>query len=58
MEQEIKSCPFCGREAKVKLMDNGCDYYWVECQECGCSMRGDHDSNKAVEDWNDRPPII
>ena len=42
MQEEMKSCPFCGGES-VELKHNSAKYgwfYYVECVSCGGRTRG------------------
>lgn len=61
----LKSCPFCGRSAKIAagISDtNGETFYFVRCKSCGARGRSYTDSqtrNKsgtaaAIEAWNRR----
>lgn len=64
----IKSCPFCGEEAVVRVrgLENLCHY--VVCEWCGChGPIGPTDLNKAslnkteieaVKNWNNRASIV
>ena len=55
---ELKPCPFCGGEATfggsehVKPYDK--PYWYVVCFNCGASVYGNEDKEKAVEAWNRR----
>lgn len=55
MIEEIKPCPFCGKDAE--LTENE-DYYWyVECTECcarGEWFYGYKEKDKAIKAWNRR----
>lgn len=54
MSKELKSCPFCGKEAAIiieyYLPDIGCCI--VNCTNCNASSA---DKDKAIINWNDRP---
>ena len=69
MNEELKSCPFCGGDAIVVLKDaavksnNAMDLY-VECESCLATTWGDFIDylegeivgkiNQAIEAWNKR----
>lgn len=63
MDKELKPCPFCGGEAKLRqyrekfLLDNKPrDCYMVLCKEkdCGCGTSYEKTSEKAIAAWNRR----
>ncbi len=67
---ELRSCPFCGGEAKLEgVGDDGLSYHvaesWVECDECEAQAvaflndKYDEESSeacreKAIAAWNKR----
>lgn len=69
MSEELKPCPFCGGEAKIKAANKNYGFtIWCQC-ECGartvgyCPYTDNEDSslesiesckNSAVEVWNRR----
>ena len=54
----LEPCPFCGGEAIIQDLDNGCDVF-VHCKIGGCCQLQDvFDSDeKAIKAWNQRSPI-
>ena len=68
--KELKKCPFCGEEAKIKGRVKGGDYaIWCECKGCGAKTASywpsieseDHSleniemcKKRVVEKWNCR----
>ena len=55
MENELKPCPFCGREAFVlKMNDNGFVTFSVVCEACHASTNGKVKERFAIEAWNCR----
>lgn len=57
---ELKPCPFCGGEAKVKRYSNGYNFWClVKCDDCGVEQdsirNGYYGEKQAVEAWNRRP---
>ena len=51
----LKTCPFCGGEAKI--MDLGYPH-WVYCENCGAKVHGGtHDEKDSVEAWNRQSPL-
>lgn len=50
-EINLKSCPFCGGEAKIVK-----SYYtiWVKCICCGAKSRCEENEEKVAEVWNRR----
>ena len=69
MSEELKPCPFCGEEAKIRAVNKSYGFtIWCQC-ECGARTQGycpntDHEvttmsnieqcKNKAMEAWNRR----
>jgi len=58
---EIKECPFCGGEAKLKFDDEPCYHgsagaYYVQCKKCKASIENWSFKNKesAIAAWNGR----
>lgn len=58
MEDKLKSCPFCGGEARmVQEYDAmiGKTFYFVECADCtGTIFNGEINEKEAIEKWNRR----
>ena len=54
-EKELKPCPFCGGEAKLKNSPyiEGYDY-WVECEDCFVSTATYGVGAHAMVMWNTR----
>ncbi len=50
----LKPCPFCGREAELRL-----PYGIIECTNgaCGCKTPRKLDAEKALKIWNRRRKI-
>jgi restriction alleviation protein, lar family len=63
MKNELKPCPFCGREAYLDVFEyRGSVYEAVFCDECGIKGKGYpyeacDDKKLAIEAWNNRKPI-
>ena len=54
-EQKLKPCPFCGGEAKLKIIPKYYgDIYWVKCEECNAETPSDFEKDEAIEAWNRR----
>lgn len=57
MDDELKSCPFCGGEASLysRGTRNGMGYMiYAKCEVCGCSGRAFFTYDDPDEtDWND-----
>lgn len=67
---ELKPCPFCGGEAKIKATQEGKDLkIWCQCQKCHARTTGYYANTEwenntmqnimqsktnAVEEWNKR----
>lgn len=52
---ELKRCPFCGGEAKLKPFKSGLfskPVYYVVCRCCGCQTAVQLEEADAVEAWN------
>jgi hypothetical protein len=51
---ELKSCPFCGSDAKID--NNGNGSYWGKCEndECLCQLGCEDNYEDAVAAWNTR----
>lgn len=55
-ENELKPCPFCGREdihAKIVKYE-GCDVDIVFCMNCGAQVWA-FNNDAAMKKWNRRP---
>lgn len=58
-EIELKSCPFCGGEARLQRKGDG---YYVICKRCGCRtpynqyqfISREKLREEAIEAWNRR----
>lgn len=48
---ELKRCAFCGGEATL------CNYYFVQCEECGVSTLTFITKEEAIKAWNTRKPM-
>ena len=55
---QLKSCPFCGNEVRLEGGDHvgrdGRPYWYVLCPNCGGSVWGSEDKERAIEAWNRR----
>lgn len=59
MPNNMKPCPFCGGEGKIKeavVPTSGGGYVrgWVGCPGCGVYIQWNHDPAGAVKKWNRR----
>ena len=57
METNLKPCPFCGGEARIKARYyRAIDYYSYSgvCAECNASMDPKDTEAEAIEAWNTR----
>ena len=63
---ELKPCPFCGGEAKVRTWKDSCELFAVvKCTGCGAESNLADDGTKTKEEniadaiaaWNHRPDI-
>lgn len=61
-EIELKPCPFCGKQAKIKVNASTMNAS-VVCEECCVAMKKNYKGNKRIEkvlielmadDWNRR----
>lgn len=57
--RELKSCPFCGKEASVYReweyrITGGDEMYYCRCDYCGARTTLQYSVDKAVEVWNRR----
>ena len=62
MDMKLKSCPFCGGDARL-FVNNGVE---VQCTKCGihtetlidmqsrCGNKGSHAIERVIEKWNSR----
>ena len=57
MTEEVKRCPFCGREARVERINLGKQgLFRVICPECLTATTHLREEEKnAVAEWNSRP---
>lgn len=57
-DHEIKSCPFCGSQAKLQidecLYSVGPTYYFVACIECWSRTHKRSDLSETLAYWNER----
>jgi Lar family restriction alleviation protein len=55
---ELKSCPFCGREARVVVGEGLFLQAWVRvrCDWCGIQTPGKREIEAAITAWNTRAP--
>ena len=57
---ELKPCPFCGGDAKLKefcmriRMFKQKKYYYAECSLCGVRTSAKSDAEESIEAWNRR----
>ena len=56
---ELKPCPFCGGEAKMRRFASGRIFnritvYFAECCVCRCKTSVELDTKTAEEAWNRR----
>ena len=56
---ELKSCPFCGGEAKYMNITEGIFISrFVTCAKCGIETKRNYfRRNEAIEAWNTRKPM-
>lgn len=54
--EKRKLCPFCGSEARIKMLikENGKEKYFCECWLCSCRTQDFNTKEKAIEAWNRR----
>lgn len=53
-KDELKECPFCGREVEVKKgITFAGSYYYIQCK-CGVMLEGMMSLSEAKEAWNRR----
>lgn len=52
---KLKSCPFCGKEVKIKVTHD--DHYVIECDNCNSSTSFPylHLRDDIINAWNTRP---
>ena len=60
MEPELKPCPFCRGEAKIKRVTGSINYRYVKCSSCGARTKEWFGVDVAVKTWNTRvyPPEV
>ena len=55
---ELKSCPFCGEEARLKVDPGlfGTPVFWAKCsnRDCGVSTQAKMTEAGALDLWNKR----
>lgn len=54
MEPELKPCPFCRGEAKIKRVTGSINYRYVKCSSCGARTKEWFGVDVAVKTWNTR----
>lgn len=54
---DLKPCPFCGGEELVRKINCSHTFYWIECDNCGCSVDGGNSKEIAIEAWNTRAAL-
>ena len=59
MNDELKACPFCGKETAEVECDGA--FWWVECQSCGASghvywfiLNNGNARDIVIDNWNTR----
>ena len=66
MNDELKSCPFCGYSGNiVQFLCSrdlrhipGYTFYFIRCPQCGIRTEEYQKKNKAITDWNRRIGIL
>ena len=51
---ELKPCPFCRGEAKIKRVTGSINYRYVKCSSCGARTKEWFGVDVAVKTWNTR----
>ena len=51
--QELKPCPFCGKEPEYDNCDLGSGQ-WIGC-DCGAMVKSSYRSDEYLTRWNTRP---
>lgn len=58
MMAELKPCPFCGGEAKIKTIENGLlrktTFFYIRCTVCGNNTAVQYEKAEAINAWNRR----
>ena len=54
MSEELKPCPFCGKDEANFTTDKWGNYY-VECEYCGAQTNPYDDKEIVIEEWQTRP---
>ena len=49
MSENLKPCPFCGKESPSLKFNSECDWWYLQCDKCYASI-GIHDDNVSVSD--------
>ena len=65
-DKRLKSCPFCGGEAVLNVVEPHIhifaempDYHggaFIECSKCTCAMSGET-AEEVIKAWNTRTPV-
>lgn len=61
MSEELKPCPFCGREVKLTNIDPNDTYYMIECQNEDCNAAtcfGEVGKEQIKKRWNRRGATV
>ena len=55
MSEELKPCPFCGREAELRTDGDDSNYpIWIQCTKCQAGIEPFPDKEFAILEWNTR----
>ncbi len=52
---ELKACPFCGKNNGKIMYSDSRNWKWVHCDKCGADGPADLGESGAIEHWNTRP---
>jgi Lar family restriction alleviation protein len=58
MSEELKACPFCGKDAGVLqsgIVQNLKFEHYVKCSNCGCLGPNKRVEERVCDVWNTRP---
>ena len=53
LNDELKPCPFCGKEPKINQSEFS-HRYWVACEDCCCLNKVFYTKDEAIKAWNSR----